>query len=122
MHELAIAETLVEKVDHQRREGGFRHVEAVGLRIGALTDVATEALEFGFERMTEGTALAGARLEIERVPARGHCDDCDIDFDIHDLDFVCPVCGSREITLIGGDELEVTYIRVEETDPIAAGA
>lgn len=67
MHEMSIALHLVDAV-RARAEGA--RVVRVRVRIGELAAVLPEALRFAFEVACEGTALDGARLEIERVPGQ----------------------------------------------------
>ena len=76
MHELAIADSIVKTVLMEMEQRSLQHIQAVGVRVGVLTDVVPEALEFSFHAITNGTALSSARLNIEHVPLRGKCRDC----------------------------------------------
>jgi hydrogenase nickel incorporation protein HypA/HybF len=64
MHELSIAASIVEIASEEASRRGCR-VEAVHLRLGALSGVVREALEFSWELACGETPVAGARLEIE---------------------------------------------------------
>ena len=64
MHELAIAESLVDRVV-ERTVG--RQVVAVTVRIGDAAGVVADALTFSFEVVTVDTPIAGARLVVEEV-------------------------------------------------------
>ncbi len=67
MHELSIAMSLVDAVCEQLPQLGTDiEVRAVRVRVGALSGVVPEALSFAFDVATEATAIAGARLDIER--------------------------------------------------------
>ena len=61
MHELGIA---VEIAELAAEEAGARRVEAVHVRVGALSGVVREALEFAWPSVSEW------RLEIEDAPGR----------------------------------------------------
>jgi hydrogenase nickel incorporation protein HypA/HybF len=65
VHELAIAESLVDLV--AERTAG-RRVVAVNVRVGTDAGVVPDAMTFSFEVVTAGTPLAGARLVVEEVP------------------------------------------------------
>jgi hydrogenase nickel incorporation protein HypA/HybF len=65
VHELAITESLVDLV--AERTAGRRCV-VVNLRVGRRSGVVVDALAFSFDVVTLGTALEGARLEVEEVP------------------------------------------------------
>ena len=114
MHELAIAETIVEKLHQRMRTNGYARISAVGMRIGKLSDVVPDALTFGFELCVKDTALDGTALEIEHVPVRGRCNQCKKEFEVDGYLFVCGQCQSRDIEMLQGQELEITYLRVED--------
>ncbi len=107
MHELAIAEGVVSTV--LERTGG--RVGVVRLRVGRLSGVVPEALMFCFELAAVGTALEGATLEIEEQTGRAHCRDCDSDFSMRDAFLLCD-CGSADVELVSGRELQVTSVEV----------
>jgi hydrogenase nickel incorporation protein HypA/HybF len=65
MHELAIVEDVIDRVSE--RAGGARVVRVV-LEIGRLTAVLPDAVRFCFDLASEGTAAAGARLDIVETP------------------------------------------------------
>ena len=48
MHELAIAQSVVEFLEKEQTRRGLAAIKAVGLRIGEMSDLVPEALEFGF--------------------------------------------------------------------------
>ncbi len=116
MHELAIADSIVKTVLMEMEQRSLQHIQAVGVRVGVLTDVVPEALEFSFQAITNGTALSSARLNIEHVPLRGKCRDCGKEVEIEQFLFVCPQCESRNLEIIQGDELHIDYIETSDPD------
>ncbi|UCE25958.1 MAG: hydrogenase maturation nickel metallochaperone HypA [Candidatus Zixiibacteriota bacterium] len=111
---MAIANSIVNTVLDEAKKRDFKSVAAIGLKIGALTDIVPEALEFGFSAITTGTLLEGARLEIENVPVTGKCSSCGSMFEVKGFVFVCPDCGSSDLTVEHGEELDITYIEVDD--------
>jgi hydrogenase nickel incorporation protein HypA/HybF len=67
MHELAIAESIVDAVC-ERAAG--RAVHRVTLRIGTLAAVVPDALRFSFGLAVEGTVADGAELDITETAGR----------------------------------------------------
>ena len=65
MHELAITEGIVTEVTEKLPD---KKITLVRLEIGALSGVVADALRFSFDLVTEGTNMAGARLEIIESP------------------------------------------------------
>ncbi|MBS1853827.1 MAG: hydrogenase maturation nickel metallochaperone HypA [Acidobacteria bacterium] len=114
MHELSIADSVLEAV---RAEAG-RHPGAVpvkiGLRIGELAGVDPDALTFGFQALTAGTPWNGLAIEIENTPRRHRCPTCATEFRVVEYRSGCPACGAARTECIGGDELELAYVELEE--------
>jgi hydrogenase nickel incorporation protein HypA/HybF len=61
MHELSIAHAIVEMAV-ERAEG--KRITRVVVEIGKLAAVLPDALRFGFDVASEGTAVEGAMLEV----------------------------------------------------------
>ena len=70
VHELSIALSLVDAVCEELPKLGAVRVAAVRLRIGAMSGVAPDALEFAFDVAAGDTPIAGAELAIERSEGR----------------------------------------------------
>jgi hydrogenase nickel incorporation protein HypA/HybF len=85
---------------------------AVYVRIGPLAGVVSDALRFSFGLAAEGTAVEGARLEIEEVPITIRCAPCGGDRTVTDpLRIRCPICGEPAM-VVGGRELELAAMEV----------
>jgi hydrogenase nickel incorporation protein HypA/HybF len=85
-----------------------------------LAAVDASALQFCFEVLVQDTELRHLRLEIEVVPRRHRCRDCATEFDVQDYDFRCPSCKAFAPECVGGDELELAFLEVEEHEPSTA--
>ena len=116
MHELSIAENLVAQV--QKHLAGRERfiVRAVGIRIGDLTDVSSEALQFGYQIACQGTALAGSQLQIAAVPVAAHCKICRRQTEIEQYLFLCSHCGSADIEVTSGLELDLAWVDIDDID------
>ncbi|MFI5103122.1 MAG: hydrogenase maturation nickel metallochaperone HypA [Terriglobales bacterium] len=122
MHEMGIANSVLEAV---RTEMGLHpgmYPCKVGVRIGEMAAIDQDALRFCFEAMIQETDLASLELGIETCPLRYRCQVCGRDFVVRDYDSHCPQCASPETTYISGDELELAYLEVEEYEPSTVGA
>jgi hydrogenase nickel incorporation protein HypA/HybF len=108
VHELAITQAVVDQV--RGRLPGAR-ITCVRLEIGALSGVVADSVRFCFDLVTEGTLLAGARLEITQPPARCRCQACGQSFEPDEPILLCP-CGSADVTVESGDQLTITSVQV----------
>ena len=112
MHELSIAENVLEIVERNLAERGFTRLTGVTLRVGLLAAVDEEALRFAFEVLTDEGPHKGAVLEVEKTFPSARC-SCGTSFEVDDLIYTCPRCGAVQAELTGGDELEVVRMEVE---------
>lgn len=108
MHELSVTQGIVDLV---RQHAGKAKVMSVRLRVGRLSGVIPQAVQFCFELVAKGTTLQDAELVIDEQPGVGHCSGCDTDFTLTDLILVCP-CGSSDVDVVSGRELTVVSIEV----------
>ena len=111
MHELSLAQAIV-AVAEEHAAG--RRVSVVEVKVGQLRQVVPSALRFAFELVAEGTALGDAKLELEQVPARVRCRACAGENEVDDFPLVCTSCGSLNVDVVGGDELRVEALELEE--------
>ena len=117
MHELSIAISLIELAEEEAARRGDVRVEAIHLKLGALSGVAREALLSAYELACEGTSLAGSRLEIEEIPIVVHCPKCDARRDVKPPEwFTCPVCGTPTPDVLQGKEMEVAALELAEME------
>jgi len=115
MHELSIAEAIINSTLDEITEYEGSKVEEVGLRIGSLSGVMPDALDFAFGIAVRDTRLDGSSLKMEIVPATGICSDCGEKCSFEMTPFACPACGSFNIELEGGYELDISYIKIEDS-------
>jgi hydrogenase nickel incorporation protein HypA/HybF len=112
MHELSIMQSALSIALEQARQAGATRVHEIRLRIGALSGVVPDALEFAFEALTPGTPAEGAHLTIEHVPARFWCAACSREFTSEDMFGECPDCHALSGELRGGREMEVASLEI----------
>ncbi|MFQ5631945.1 MAG: hydrogenase maturation nickel metallochaperone HypA [bacterium] len=114
MHELSMATSILNTVLQEIETKKLPPVEYIVVRIGALSGILPDALEFSFDAIKRNTSLADTRLKIEKVPVTGKCRDCSAGFGVEDYVFACPRCNSGSIEVTHGQELDIAYLEVEE--------
>ena len=82
MHELGIADSILDAVRAEAAKRPGVRVAKVCVRVGALSGVVPDALSFGFECLVQGTDLEPLALVIENVPRRQRCPHCDFTFEV----------------------------------------
>ncbi|GAB91518.1 hydrogenase maturation nickel metallochaperone HypA [Gordonia rhizosphera] len=120
MHELSLCHAIAGVV---RPHAADREVSVIHVRIGALRQVIPETLTFCWDLVAAQEGFDGARLEIDPVPASVSCASCSVTSDIESrYSTSCPVCGSSEVSVVGGEEFLITSIDVRSASPSAASS
>ena len=65
MHEMSIADSILDAVRSESSRHGGAHVTKVGLLLGELAGVDRESLSFCFDALVQGTELEPLELDIE---------------------------------------------------------
>ncbi|HVB87009.1 MAG TPA: hydrogenase maturation nickel metallochaperone HypA [Candidatus Dormibacteraeota bacterium] len=114
MHEMGIASSVLDAVRAESLRFPNGHVYKVGLRIGALAGVDPEAVSFCFDAVVRDSGLEPLALEIEYRARQHVCVACGQAFAAQDENTACPACGAGNALFVGGDELEIAYLEVED--------
>jgi hydrogenase nickel incorporation protein HypA/HybF len=113
MHEMSLAESVLEIAEQAAREQGFRRVKAIRLEIGALSAVDPEAMRFCFSAVARNSMAEAARLEVVAVAGSAQCLQCAKQVEVETLGDLCPECGSHRLEITGGMEMRVKEMEVE---------
>lgn len=113
MHELSLAQSVVEMVDGLSKKEGFKKVHRIRLGVGAMSGVMKESLEFCFSLLVQGTILEGATLEMTDIPLKIHCRACGAECQVIPDDIRCTDCGSGSVEVKEGRDFKVIDLDVE---------
>lgn len=113
MHEVSLAEGVLQLIEDYRRAEGFSSVRLVQLEIGRMAEVEIEAMRFCFDSVVRGSVADGAVLEIVEVPGQGWCAICQRTVAMTALFDACPDCGHFPLQVTGGREMRLSELEVE---------
>jgi hydrogenase nickel incorporation protein HypA/HybF len=116
MHELSIAQSIVEIIQQHVPVAEQDRVRAVRVKIGAVAGVVPDSLAFSFQAITAESVLKNARLEIESIPFQIHCTACGVTSENEAGFAQCTTCGSTETKILSGSEMHITEIELEEPE------
>jgi len=116
VHEMSLAEGVLQLMEDAAASQGFSKVKTVWLEIGRLAGVEPEALRFCFDVVTRDSLADGAKLEIIEIPGQGWCMQCSDNVEVAALFGACPQCGSHQIQVTGGNEMRVRELEVDQED------
>ena len=112
MHELSLAESLIDTIEEESRKQHFSRVRKIWLEVGMLSGVEPEALRFGFEVAARRTCAEGAALEILETPGEAWCQDCQQTVAIRAYYDGCPLCRSHRLRVTGGEQFQLKELEV----------
>ena len=112
MHEMSLAEGVLQLIEDAARDQGFDSVRTVWLEIGQMSSVEPEAMRFCFDAVTRDSIAEGAILEIIDTPGTGWCMACALTVPMQARYDPCPRCGSYQVQATGGTEMRVKELEV----------
>lgn len=91
MHELAVTESILEIATQAAKERAATKVTDIYLRLGQLSSIVDESVQFYWDVINQGDAHKGAQLHFTHSAARLRCKDCGTEFDLTGIN-PCPSC------------------------------
>jgi hydrogenase nickel incorporation protein HypA/HybF len=113
VHEFSIAEALLGQVLKHGPAGA--RISGVRIRVGALRGLEPEALQMSWTAVTIGSAIEGAVLEVDQLPWAITCSSCGRVWESR-VPFVSCECGNDTPAPVGGDELEIVSLTIDEEE------
>ena len=110
MHELSIAQGIIEVVEQTARKHCIHSVRCVHVRIGELAGVDPDALLFAWKSVTLTGLARDAQLAIERTPGTAWCTDCNKTVPLKRYGDPCPIGKGYRLIANGGTEMRVIDI------------
>jgi hydrogenase nickel incorporation protein HypA/HybF len=115
MHELPATQGILDVALEAALDAGAVRVAAIDVVIGELSSIVDDSVQFYFDVLSRGTAAAGARLRMKRVPATATCGSCEASYNVvPPLEPACRTCGSLLLRVDGGREFYIESIEVDE--------
>jgi hydrogenase nickel incorporation protein HypA/HybF len=115
MHELSIAMSILDVAEEELERHQGARVEAIHIRLGALSGVVKESLEAAYELACEQTQFASTRLVFEDVPIVVYCSKCQGERSVHSQQrLCCAECDTPATEILRGRELQLAALELEE--------
>jgi hydrogenase nickel incorporation protein HypA/HybF len=113
MHEMSLAESVLQIVEDHARKHGFARVNTIFMEVGQLAGVEVEALRFALEVVTRGSVAEGAAVDIAQTPGQAWCLACGDTVAMATLYDGCSRCGGYQVQVTGGTEMRVKELAVD---------
>ena len=112
MHELTIAQSIIEIAIEYLDKPDVNQIHEVEIEIGSLSGVVREALEFGLDSLIKGTRLENTKISFCQVTGIATCLSCQKQFETDDLLMICPFCGGLHYKIIDGKQLQIKSMKI----------
>lgn len=117
MHELSVAQALVEQVDALMTQHQAQAVARIRLRIGPLAGVVPDLLSTAWPLAAAGSRAEGAVLDCVTAPLRVRCRSCGAESEALPNRLLCAACGDWQTTVVSGDELILEQVELDIPEP-----
>ena len=114
MHELGIAENILDIVWQSVPDDQASAVRNIRLRVGPFAGIVPDSLKFCFAAIADDTGMTKATLQIEKTPLVASCHDCENKSEVENFVFQCSACGGVDLEIVSGKELEVVEIELAD--------
>jgi hydrogenase nickel incorporation protein HypA/HybF len=118
MHEASIVQSLIELVRQNVTDPAV--VRRVDVRVGLLSGVSPDSMQFYFDLMREDSLGPQAELVVSLEPLQARCLSCGAEHVLSETSWLCPDCGQRSLEFRNGDELHLRSIEVDDGEGIHA--
>ena len=116
MHEISLVRNIFRTLEQSIPAEEIPQISAINLRIGLLANVEPILLNNAFDAVTatDSPHFRTAKLQVELVPIKIHCDVCNTDSGVENYRFVCAQCGTPNNIIIEGLELLISGVEMRE--------
>ncbi|MBQ7168422.1 MAG: hydrogenase maturation nickel metallochaperone HypA [Synergistaceae bacterium] len=116
MFEFTLTNSVNNALQRLCRDTGWRKVRRVMVKVGGVRNVNPELMAFIFSAVSKDTPAEGALLSVMLLPVTLKCHSCGRISTREDSDFVCPLCGSKNVQILSGLELNIEALEVESNN------
>lgn len=114
MEERELVSHVLRIIDEAAYRIAARRILGVHLAVGGRRVFDFDRLHSVFSDAARGTVAEGAQLFVKVLPVPHHCQNCGDNFEATTSDCPCPRCNHLHTIVVGGEELRVLSLEIEE--------
>ncbi len=113
MHELSVLENIVKTCRRVAEENKVANIKIITLSVGELSGYIPFFFTEYFPIITKDEELfSGTELKLIQTPGEALCCNCHSMYNVMKNEGKCPKCGSREKSILGGQDLRIEELIV----------
>lgn len=113
MHELSVAQNIIEIVKENVPEKDLRNVKTISLEVGEFSGIIPDSLEYCFDVIKADASLGNSKMEIKKIPFVLFCDDCKSETTNNMGIRFCEKCNSSNTRIISGTDMQIINVELE---------
>ncbi len=113
MHEYSVVQALLEQCEQHARANDATRITEVTVKIGVQSGIEVHLFETAFETFKEQTVCDKARLVIQHQPLLIRCAECDKEYALEKIEYVCPVCENLLIEVLDGEDMYLMRLEMQ---------
>jgi len=114
MHEISIAQGILDIVSKEREKHNFSKVTLIEIVCGKYNCLSEEHLTFCFELVAKTPCLEGVKIQVQRLSDKYKCRDCAKKFgEQKGAVLTCPACMSENVDNVLDNHIYLSKIEVE---------
>ena len=113
MHELSHALEVIDLASREAEKHRISNIRKILIEVGNVSGVEADAFEMALDLVTKDSILANSVKKIMRIPGKGRCTACDLEFEMKNILDYCPECKCYSSEIIGGREFRVVSLTGE---------
>ena len=112
MHELSVAQNIVEIVKENVPEKDYENVKTIILEIGEISGIVADSLQFCFDVIKFETPFQNSEMKIINIPFKLYCNLCKSETTSALGIRTCSKCGRLDTIIISGTEMRITEVEL----------
>jgi len=103
MHELSVTEGILKIALEEAEKHNAKKINNIRVKMWEMSGLLPDCINYYFAIVSKDSIAADAVLEVEKLPVKIHCNNCNNCSRIAVRSFRCPVCGSQDLKVVQGN-------------------
>ncbi|MCX6165012.1 MAG: hydrogenase maturation nickel metallochaperone HypA [Ignavibacteriae bacterium] len=112
MHELSVAQNIIEIVKENVPEKDLGDVKTIFLEVGEFSGIVSDSLQYCFDVIKTDTPLGNSKMEIKKIPFLLYCNKCKSKTTNNMGIRFCECCGSCNTKIMSGMDMQITKVEL----------
>ncbi|MBI5404106.1 MAG: hydrogenase maturation nickel metallochaperone HypA [Ignavibacteriae bacterium] len=112
MHELSVAQNIIDIVKENVPDTDYKHVNKILLEVGEFSGIVADSLLYCFDVIKSDTDFLNTKMEIKKIPFILFCNSCKTETTNNAGIRMCNICGGYDTKIISGIDMKIIEVEV----------